>query len=83
MGEPSGSWPRWWAGAGAVRFAEGVAAGDEGDGFFVVHGHAAEGYADVACSGGGIGLAVGAFGVHVDQAHVGGGELGIAARARR
>ena len=34
-------------GAGAVGFAEGVAASDERDGLFVVHGHAAEGFANV------------------------------------
>jgi hypothetical protein len=30
-----------------VGFAEGVAAGDEGDGLFVVHRHAGEGFADI------------------------------------
>ncbi len=33
--------------AGAMAFAEGVAAGDERDGLFVVHGHAGEGLAHV------------------------------------
>ena len=61
-------------GGGAVRFAERVAADDEGDGFFVVHGHAAEGFADVVRGLDGIGIAVWAFGVHVDEAHLHGGE---------
>src|SRR5512137_1322479 len=33
--------------SGAMRLPESVAAGDEGDGFFVVHGHAPEGFANV------------------------------------
>ena len=58
----------------AVGFAEGVAAGNQGHGFFVVHGHAAEGFADVAGRALGDGLTVGAFGVHVDKAHLHGGQ---------
>jgi hypothetical protein len=53
-----------------VCFAEGVATSDERHGFFVIHGHAGEGFADVARGGFGIGVAVGAFGVHIDQAHL-------------
>ncbi|MCY1381121.1 hypothetical protein D9M69_689960 [compost metagenome] len=34
-------------GAGTVGFTEGVAAGNQRHGFFVVHGHAAEGFADI------------------------------------
>jgi hypothetical protein len=47
---------RWGGVAGAVGLAEGVAAGDERDGLFVVHRHAAEGLADVARGGEGSGL---------------------------
>ena len=64
-------------GAGIVRtvaLAEGVAAGDQREGLLVVHGHAAEGLADVACRSDRIGLAVGAFRVDVDETHLHGGE---------
>ena len=57
-----------------MGLAEGVAAGDECHGLFVVHGHAGEGLADVACRASGVGVAVRAFGVHVDQAHLHGGK---------
>ncbi len=57
-----------------MGFAEGMAAGDQGDGFLVVHGHAGEGYADVAGCGDRVGVAVRAFRVHVDQAHLHGSE---------
>ena len=56
--------------AGAVAFAEGVPAGDEGDGFLVVHRHAAEGLADIAARGDGVGIAVRPFRVDVDEAHL-------------
>ena len=55
---------------GAVGLAEGVTTGDERDGLFVVHRHAREGVADVAGGSERVGLAVGAFGVDVDQAHL-------------
>ena len=58
----------------SVGFAEGVATGDEGDRFLVVHRHAAEGFANVACGGDRVGHAVGAFRVHVDEAHLHGGQ---------
>ncbi len=60
--------------ARAVRLAEGVSAGDERDGLFVVHGHAGEGLTHIAARGHGVGVAVGAFGVHIDQAHLHGGQ---------
>ncbi|GEM_PF-1940518 len=56
--------------AGAVGLAEGVAAGDQRHGFFVVHRHAGEGFTDVTCGGHRIGIAVRAFRVDVDQAHL-------------
>ena len=72
------------AGAGAVRLAEGVAAGDQRDGLLVVHRHAAEGLADVVRRGDRVGIAVGAFGVDVDEAHLHGGERVLeVARVRR
>jgi hypothetical protein len=55
---------------GAVRLAEGVTTGDQCHGLFVVHCHAGEGLADVARGGHRIGFAFGAFGVHVDEAHL-------------
>ena len=58
----------------AVRFADGVAASGEGDGFFVVHGHAGKGDAHVTGGFKRVGLAVNAFGVDVDQAHHDGGQ---------
>ena len=60
--------------AGAVRLAEAVAARDQRDGLFVVHGHAAERFADVARGGHGIRLAVGTFRIHVDEPHLHGRE---------
>ncbi len=64
-----------WAGiVRAVALAEGVAAGDEREGLLVVHGHAAEGFADVTCRSDWIGLTIGAFRVHVDETHLHGGE---------
>ncbi|MDQ1094063.1 hypothetical protein QE400_003476 [Xanthomonas sacchari] len=56
--------------AGAVGLAEGVAAGDQRHGLFVVHRHAAEGVADVLSRQQRVGIAVRAFRVHVDQAHL-------------
>jgi len=51
-----------------------VTAGDEGDGFLVVHGHACEGFADVFGGGDGVRVAIGAFGVDVDESHLDSGE---------
>ena len=58
----------------AVGLAKSVAAGDERHGFFIVHGHARKGVADVARGSEGVGVAVRAFGVHIDQAHLHGGQ---------
>ena len=60
--------------ARAVRLAKGVATGDQRHSLLIVHGHAGEGVADVARRGNGIGVAVRALGVHVDQAHLHGGQ---------
>ena len=59
---------------GAVGLAEGMPAGHQGHGFFVVHGHTGEGFAHIAARGDRIGIAVRAFRVHVDQAHLHGGQ---------
>ena len=61
-------------GAGAVGLAQGVTAGDQRDDFLVVHGHVAEGGADGRRSRGRVAAGVGAFGVDVDQAHLGGSQ---------
>ena len=58
----------------AVRFTHGVATGGQSTGFFVVHGHAQEGQTHVLCGAQGVGLAVDAFGVHVDQTHLHSGQ---------
>ncbi len=58
----------------AVGLAEGVAAGNQRHGFFVVHGHAGEGFADVHPSGDRVRLTLGAFRVDVDQPHLHGGQ---------
>ena len=60
--------------AGAVRLAEGVAAGNQSDRLLVVHGHAREGLSNVPGGGKRIRLAVRAFRIDVDQAHLDGGE---------
>src|SRR5580704_13446751 len=47
--------------ARAMGFAEGVTAGNEGDGFFVIHRHAGEGLPDIACRGQRVGLSIRTF----------------------
>src|SRR6266478_7347725 len=55
---------------GTVGLAECMPAGNQCDCFFVVHGHTVEGFANVPGCCYGIGLAVRAFGVHIDQSHL-------------
>ena len=69
-----GSGPQVGSAAIAVRFADGVAASGQGDGFLVVHRHAGEGDADIVRSLERIGLAVHAFRIDIDEAHHNGGE---------
>ena len=57
-----------------MGLAEGVSAGDQRDGLFIVHRHAAEGLANVTGRRDRIGIAIRAFRVHVDQAHLHGAE---------
>ncbi len=61
----------------AVGLAEGVTAGDQSHRLFVVHRHAREGFADVARRGERIRLAVRAFRIDVDQAHLHGAEMAV------
>ncbi len=60
--------------AGAVRLSEGVTAGDERHRLFVVHRHAGEGLADVPRRSERVRVAVRAFRIDVDQAHLHGAE---------
>ena len=57
-----------------MGLAEGMAARDERDGFFVVHRHAEEGFADVFGGRDRIGIAIRAFRIDVDEAHLHGAE---------
>ena len=69
--------------AGAVGLAEGMAAGNQGDGFFVVHRHAEERFADILGRRERVRVAVRPFRIDVDEAHLHGaerlGELAFAA----
>ncbi|MET3220545.1 hypothetical protein ABIF35_001332 [Bradyrhizobium japonicum] len=56
--------------ARTMGLAEGMTAGDQRDGFLVVHRHAEEGLADVLCRGDRVRLAVRAFRIDVDEAHL-------------
>src|SRR5690606_29061947 len=80
-----GLWPDVGRGAGAVRLAERVTAGNERHGLVVVHRHAAKRLTDVARGRQRIWIAVGPFGIHVDEAHLHGreriGELAVTAVA--
>src|SRR5690606_35903634 len=58
----------------AVGLAKGVSSGNKRYGFFVVHGHSAEGLANVAGSCQWIRLPVGAFRIDIDETHLYGGE---------
>ena len=58
----------------AVRLAKGVASSDQGNSLRVVHAHAAEGLANVEGRRDGVTVSIGALGVDVDEAHVGGGK---------
>ncbi len=60
--------------AGAVTLAEGVTAGDQCDGLFVVHRHAREGFTHVTARRDWVGLTVRPFRVHVDEAHLHSGQ---------
>ena len=57
-----------------MRFSECVSAGNQRHGLLVIHCHAGKRFANVPGCGERIRLAVGPFRVHVDQAHLNGGE---------
>ena len=57
-----------------MAFSESVTTGDERDGFLVVHGHAGEGLADIARRSDGVGVSIRALGIHINEAHLHGGE---------
>ena len=57
-----------------MGFAESMTAGDQCDSLFVIHRHAAEGFADVPGRRERIRVAVRPFRVDVDQTHLHGGE---------
>ena len=53
-----------------MGFTKRMAAGNQRDGFLVVHGHAGECFANVLGCGKRIRFAVGPFRVHINQAHL-------------
>src|ERR1017187_601047 len=55
---------------GAVGFSECVPAGNERNGLLVIHRHAGERFPDIACRSDWIGLSIGPFRIHVNQAHL-------------
>src|ERR1700732_2906249 len=58
----------------AVGFAERVRAGNERNGLLVIHRHASECFADIACRTDWIGLSVGPLRIHINQSHLNCGE---------
>src|ERR1700751_4241942 len=62
------------AGPGSVSLAEGVTAGDQSDGFFIVHRHTREGLTNIFGCLDRIGNAFRAFRIDINQAHRGGAE---------
>src|SRR5215471_1964100 len=57
-----------------MGFAKGVAAGNQGNGLLVIHGHAAKRFLYVPGCSEGIRFTVGPLRIHVDQAHLHGAE---------
>ena len=56
--------------ARAVSLAEGVSAGDEGHGFFIIHRHARKGLSNIASGSDRVWVAVRSFRVDIDQTHL-------------
>ena len=54
----------------AVGFAEGVPAGNERNGLFIIHRHSGERFADIPRRGDRIGITVRPLRIHVNQAHL-------------
>ena len=63
-------WPNCVFWTCTVHLAKGVSTHNQRNGLLVVHGHAAEGLADVATGRNRIRVGVGAFRVHVDEPHL-------------
>ena len=61
-------------GASAMALAEGMATCRQRDGFFVIHRHAGEGFANIAARGDWIRITVRAFRIDVNQTHLHGSE---------
>ena len=70
MPAASGSLPTLLEGAAPCVLPKEWPPAMSGHRLFVVHGHATKGVADIPGRCYGVGVAVGAFGVHVDEAHV-------------
>ena len=70
IGAPPGSGPRQSAGLAPMGLAEGMAARDQRDDFFVVHRHATERLPDIRRRGDRIMIAAGSFRIYIDQAHL-------------
>ena len=60
--------------ARAVCLSEGMTSCNQGYGLFVVHRHALKGFSDVLGCCQGVRVAIGAFGIDVDEAHLDGGQ---------
>ena len=56
--------------AGTMRFAKRVPTGHKRHRLFIIHSHPREGFADVITRGEGIGIAIWAFRIHINQAHL-------------
>ena len=67
---------------GAVAFAEGVATGNQGHGFFHRHAHAGKGVAHIFAGGHRIGMAFRPLRIHINQPHLDSGEGLIEAPVR-
>ncbi len=60
--------------AGAVRFSEGMSAGNERNCFLVIHRHAGKSLSDIPCRSNRIRLSIRPFRIHIDQTHLHGRE---------
>src|SRR6202030_3841995 len=58
----------------AVGFAERVPAGNERNGLLVIHRHASERFADIACRSDWIGLSIRPLRIYINQSHLNRGE---------
>src|SRR5579862_476563 len=60
--------------ASAMRLAEGMTSGNEGDGFFIIHRHAGESFPNVPGRSNRIGFSIRPLRIHINQAHLHGSE---------